>query len=145
MTIQGTVWFQEELRVETGGRGTYDITHDVAALVSQSKVRTGLCHIFIRHTSASLIISENADAEVHRDLERFMTRLAPDGHPDYRHNSEGPDDMAAHIRSCLTEVTLQVPIAKHALALGIWQSLYLWEHRLRPHSRLVVVTVTGVG
>ena len=120
------------------------ITRDVTALVGRSEVRTGLCHIFIRHTSASLMLCENAAVEVREDLEGLMQRIAPDGDPSYRHDDEGPDDMAAHIRTVLNDVSLQMPVSKERLLLGTWQGIYLWEHRLQAHQRHVVVTVAGV-
>ena len=144
MLTPETVWFQDELQVRTEGRGTCDITRDVRALVGRSEVRTGLCHIFIRHTSASLMLCENAAVEVRGDLESFMHRIAPDGDTSYRHHDEGPDDMAAHIRTVLTDVSLQIPVSNEQLLLGTWQGIYLWEHRLQAHQRHVVVTVAGV-
>ena len=124
-------------------RATLDITADVAAAVRASGVRTGLAHVFVQHTSCSLLITENADPDVRRDLETLFARLAPDGDPAYRHDLEGDDDMAAHARSVLTEVSLNIPFADGRLLLGTWQGLYLWEHRSRPHERRVVVTVVG--
>ena len=144
MLTPETVWFQDELQVRTEGRGTCDITRDVTALAGRSEMRTGLCHIFIRHTSASLMLCENAAVEVREDLEGLMQRIAPDGDPSYRHDDEGPDDMAAHIRTVLTDVSLQIPVSKERLLLGTWQGIYLWEHRLHAHQRQVVVTVAGV-
>ena len=144
MLTPETVWFQDELQVRTEGRGTCDITRDVRTLVGRSEVRTGLCHIFIRHTSASLMLCENAAVEVRGDLESFMQRIAPDGDTSYRHHDEGPDDMAAHIRTVLTDVSLQIPVSNEQLLLGTWQGIYLWEHRLQAHQRHVVVTVAGV-
>ena len=144
MLTPETVWFQDELQVRTEGRGTCDITRDVRTLVGRSEVRTGLCHIFIRHTSASLMLCENAAVEVRGDLEGFMQRIVPDGDTSYRHHDEGPDDMAAHIRTVLTDVSLQIPVSNEQLLLGTWQGIYLWEHRLQAHQRHVVVTVAGV-
>ncbi len=132
-----------ELDVPTRGRGFYDITCDVAALVERSGFRTGLATLHIAHTSASLLIQENADPEVRRDLERFFTRLVPDGDPQFRHTCEGADDMPAHVRTALTCVNLSVPIRDSALALGTWQGIYLWEHRTAPHLRAVVVHLLG--
>lgn len=106
-----------------------------------SNVNSGLCHVFIRHTSASLLITENADPDVRHDLERFMSRLAPDGDPAWIHSMEGPDDMPAHIRSVLTCSELTIPIREHRLALGTWQGAYLWEHRTRAHRRRIDVTI----
>lgn len=124
-------------------RGLRAITREVAAVVADSGVETGLCHVFLHHTSASLIIQENADPDVQRDLEAFMARLVPDGDALYRHTAEGPDDMPAHVRSVLTASSLTVPVTGGRLALGVWQGLYLWEHRLRGGARRLTVTVQG--
>lgn len=132
-----------ELTVATKGRGTYDITRDVAAIVSASTARNGLATVFIHHTSASLIICENADPSVRRDLEAFAARLVPDGDRMFTHDAEGDDDMPAHVRSILTQTSIGVPITNGKLSLGTWQGLYLWEHRTSPHRRLVSVTVIG--
>jgi secondary thiamine-phosphate synthase enzyme len=132
-----------ELTVATKGRGTYDITGDVAAILTGCKVRDGLATVFIHHTSASLIISENADPTVRRDLEAFAARLVPDGDKLFHHNDEGPDDMPAHVRSVLTQTSIGIPIARGQLNLGTWQGLYVWEHRTAPHHRRVTVTVIG--
>jgi secondary thiamine-phosphate synthase enzyme len=137
------VTFQDSFSIQTRGRGFEPITDRVAAIVAKSRVRVGLCNVFTQHTSASLLITENADPAVRRDLERFMQRVAPDGSPEYEHDTEGPDDMPAHIRSVLTAATLSVPIAGGALQLGTWQGIYLWEHRQVPHRRQVLVTVVG--
>lgn len=134
---------QVELAVETRGRGTYEISDRVAAIVRDAGVTTGLCHLFIAHTSASLIICENADPDVRRDLERFFDDLAPDGDPRFVHTAEGPDDMPSHVRSVLTRSDLSVPIRGGRLALGTWQGIYVFEHRLAPHRRRVLVTVHG--
>lgn len=135
--------FQAEITIETGGRGSYDITERVAAAVRDAGVATGLCHVFITHTSASLMISENADPDVRRDLETFMGDLAPDGDPRFVHTAEGPDDMSAHVRSVLTSTDLTIPIRRNRLGLGTWQGIYLWEHRLHAQRRRVLVTVQG--
>ncbi len=135
--------FQDELVVETRGRGSVDITGRVAAAVDASDVDDGLCHLFIRHTSASLIVNENADPAVLQDLETFMRDLVPDGDPRFRHTAEGPDDMPAHIRSILTQTDLSIPVRGGRLALGTWQGIYLWEHRSAPHRRSVLVSVQG--
>ncbi|MBA3538296.1 MAG: YjbQ family protein [Deltaproteobacteria bacterium] len=132
-----------ELSVGTRARGTYDITRDVARVVSASGVRDGLATVFIHHTSASLIVCENADPSVRRDLETFAARLVPDGDPAFTHDAEGPDDMPAHVRSVLTQTSIGIPVERGKLALGTWQGLYLWEHRLVPHERRVTVTVIG--
>ena len=134
---------QDSLTVQTDGRGAYDLSHDVQRLVRQSGVATGICHVFIRHTSASLMISENADPAVLRDLETFMARNVPDGDPMFTHTAEGPDDMPAHVRSVLTQSDLSIPVSDGRCALGTWQGIYLWEHRHAPHTRQVVVTVNG--
>lgn len=134
---------QSELAFSTTGRGTRDITDDVARAVRQSGVQTGLAHVFVQHTSCSLTITENADPDVRRDLETIIGRLAPDGDRAYRHDAEGPDDMAAHARTVLTETSLTVPVGGGRLLLGTWQGIYLWEHRSAPHRRKVVVTIIG--
>jgi secondary thiamine-phosphate synthase enzyme len=134
---------QQTLTFRTAGRGTTDITAEVARAVRASGVHTGLCHLFLQHTSASLILCENAAPAVRRDLETIFTRLAPDGDPAYRHDDEGPDDMAAHARSVLAGVSLHIPVADGRLALGAWQGVYLWEHRAAAHTRSVVVTLIG--
>jgi secondary thiamine-phosphate synthase enzyme len=137
------VTLQETVIVSTRGRGFESITERVASIVAKAQLATGLCNVFTSHTSASLVITENADSAVRRDLERFMQRIAPDGSSDYEHDTEGPDDMPAHIRSVLTNATLVVPIARGELQLGTWQGIYLWEHRHAGHRREVVVTVMG--
>jgi secondary thiamine-phosphate synthase enzyme len=134
---------QSEIRVDTRGRGTYDFTRDVQEAVRESGVRTGLCHLFIRHTSASMMLCENADPGVRRDLETFMSRQVPDGDPMFTHTAEGPDDMPAHVRSILTQSDLNIPVRDGRCALGTWQGVYLWEHRTAPHARRVIVTVQG--
>ncbi|NIP72427.1 MAG: YjbQ family protein [Gammaproteobacteria bacterium] len=135
--------FQRELSLRTGGRGSYEITDRVQALVAQSGVHLGLCHVFVHHTSASLMLCENADPGVRGDLERFMARLVPDGDPMFEHATEGPDDMPAHVRSVLTQSELTVPVIEGRCALGTWQGIYLWEHRSAPHRRTVTVTIHG--
>jgi secondary thiamine-phosphate synthase enzyme len=132
-----------EISVETRARGTYDITRGVADEVRKSCVREGLATVFIHHTSASLIISENADPTVRRDLEAFAAKLVPDGDPLFEHDDEGPDDMPAHVRTVLTQTSIGIPIAGGALALGTWQGIYVWEHRTAPHRRRVTVTIIG--
>ncbi|HSN28570.1 MAG TPA: secondary thiamine-phosphate synthase enzyme YjbQ [Kofleriaceae bacterium] len=127
----------------THGRGTYDVTRDVAKIVGASHARLGLATVFIHHTSASLIICENADPTVREDLERFAARLVPDGDRLFEHDDEGPDDMPAHVRSVLTQTSIGIPIVDGRLALGTWQGLYLWEHRTAPHSRKVTVMIVG--
>ena len=133
--------FQTEIEVATTGRGTYELTKRVADAVRASRVATGLCHVFTTHTSASLMICENADPDVRRDLETFMAGIAPDGDPRFVHTAEGPDDMPAHVRSVLTTSDLTIPIAHGALALGTWQGVYLWEHRRHGHVRRVLITI----
>jgi secondary thiamine-phosphate synthase enzyme len=134
---------QAEIEVRTAGRGTYDLTADVQAAVRDSGIRSGLCSVFIRHTSASLMLCENADPAVLRDLEAFMSRTVPDGDPLFTHTAEGPDDMPAHVRSVLTHADLNLPVRGGRCDLGTWQGVYLWEHRTRPHSRRVTVTING--
>jgi secondary thiamine-phosphate synthase enzyme len=134
---------QKILSFDTRGRGTTDITREVERVVAASGVKKGLCNVFLQHTSASLILCENADRTVRQDLEMLMARLAPDGDPEYRHDTEGPDDMAAHARSVLTSNSLSIPVADGKMMLGTWQGIYLWEHRLEPHHRQVIVTVQG--
>lgn len=134
---------QSILTFSTAGRGTRDITDDVAAVVAASRIDCGLAHVFVQHTSCSLLLTENADPDVRRDLETIVARLAPDGDPAYRHDAEGPDDMSAHGRSMLTDTGLSVPVGGGRLLLGTWQGIYLWEHRTAPHRRKVVVTVLG--
>lgn len=134
---------QHELRVSTAGRGTYDISRDVQRAVADSGVDFGLCHVFICHTSASLMLCENADPSVMRDLETFMARQVPDGDPMFTHTAEGPDDMPAHIRSILTQSDLNLPVRDGRCALGTWQGIYLWEHRRSAHTRRVLLTVQG--
>jgi len=134
---------QRELTVQTHGRGTYELTQEVERTVQESGIRHGLCNVFVQHTSASLMLCENADPQVRRDLETFMGRLAPDGDPMFRHVAEGPDDMPAHVRSVLTQSTLTIPISDRRCLFGTWQGLYLWEHRQRPHRRRCTITVYG--
>jgi secondary thiamine-phosphate synthase enzyme len=134
---------QQTLSIRTRGRGTLEITAELARVVAASGVRTGLCSVFLQHTSASLLLTENADPVVRRDLETILARLAPDADPAYAHDTEGPDDMAAHARSVLTGNSLALPVTEGQLALGTWQSVYLWEHRRAAHARRLVVTVVG--
>ncbi|MGK3963539.1 secondary thiamine-phosphate synthase enzyme YjbQ [Sorangium sp. So ce136] len=137
-----TTIVQRTLEVRTSGRGFVDITREVARVVAAAGVDVGLCAVFLQHTSASLVIQENADPAVLRDLERWMSRLAPEGR-DYEHDDEGPDDMPGHLRSAVTRSSEVIPVSSGRLALGTWQALYVWEHRSSPHVRRVVVTVTG--
>jgi secondary thiamine-phosphate synthase enzyme len=131
------------LTFNTRGRGTTDVTRNVQEAVRASGIRSGLCHLFLQHTSASLILCENADPDVRRDLETLFARLAPDGDPAYVHDTEGPDDMAAHARTVLTSNSLTLPVSDGQLALGTWQGVYLWEHRTQGHERCLIVTVQG--
>ncbi|MGX4642570.1 secondary thiamine-phosphate synthase enzyme YjbQ [Massilia sp. SYSU DXS3249] len=135
--------YQAILHFPTRGRGTQDITREVAEVVAGSGVQCGLAQVFVQHTSCSLTITENADPDVRRDLDMVLNRLAPDGDPAYRHDDEGPDDMAAHVRNVLTDTAVTVPVGGGRLLLGTWQGIYLWEHRTAPHRRSVVVTVIG--
>lgn len=132
-----------ELTFATRGRGFTDLTGAVAELVAGGGFQTGLATLHLQHTSASLLIQENADPEVRRDLERFFSRLAPDGDALFQHTAEGGDDMPAHVRTALTTVNLSIPIAGGRLALGTWQGIYLWEHRAAPHRRRVTVHLLG--
>ncbi|MCU7875242.1 MAG: secondary thiamine-phosphate synthase enzyme YjbQ [Candidatus Thiodiazotropha sp. (ex Lucinoma borealis)] len=134
---------QERVQIQTQGRNTYDITNRVVEVISQAGFTTGICQLFIQHTSASLILCENADPTVRSDLERIMARLVPDGDPLFDHTMEGPDDMPAHIRSILTKMDLSIPIRQGRPALGTWQGIYLWEHRTHPHQRHVMITLYG--
>lgn len=134
---------QEILNFATRGRGTSNITRPVAQLIQQSGIRRGICQLFIQHTSASLILCENADPDVRSDLERFMARLVKDGDPIFSHTMEGPDDMSAHIRSILTKMDLSFPIIDGQPGLGTWQGIYLYEHRTHAHHRQVTVTLYG--
>lgn len=129
------------IEMDTPGRGLIDLTNQVREFIGSLDVDAGLCHLFLHHTSASLVVCENADQLVMQDLECFMSRLIPDGDPMCSHVDEGPDDMPSHIRTILTQSTLCVPITDGKLALGRWQGLYLWEHRLKPHHRKVTVTI----
>jgi secondary thiamine-phosphate synthase enzyme len=135
--------FQESFTVATRGRGSYSITEAVQERVSRSGVSTGLCNVFIHHTSASLILCENADPDVRADLERFMGRLVPDGDPLFEHTAEGADDMPAHVRNILTASELTLPVTRLRCGLGTWQGVYLWEHRTAGYQRRVTVTVYG--
>jgi len=131
------------LSLETRGRGLVDFTRTVTAWVAQGGFETGLLTLFVRHTSASLLVQENADPYVRADLDRFFARLVPDGDALYRHQDEGPDDMPAHVRTALTAVSLTIPLAGGRLVLGTWQGIYLWEHRLGPHRREVAAHLLG--
>ncbi len=132
-----------KLSIATRGRGTYEITRDVAEVVHASGARDGLATVFVHHTSASLIVCENADPSVRRDLEAFVARLVPDGDPLFTHTAEGDDDMPAHVRTVLTQTSIGIPIEAGKLALGTWQGLFLWEHRTSPHTRSVTVAISS--
>lgn len=131
---------QEILGFTTRGRGFVNITHTINEKISKSTFKIGLCNLFLHHTSASLLICENADPLVLSDLEAFMQRLTPDGDPLYQHTAEGPDDMPAHVRTILTQTSITIPITDHALALGTWQGVFLWEHRLQSLTRKLTLT-----
>nr|WP_216627290.1 secondary thiamine-phosphate synthase enzyme YjbQ [Corallococcus exercitus] len=131
------------MTVSTRGRGLVDITGEVQKAVKGTGIREGLCTLFLHHTSASLLISENADPVVQRDLEAFFSRLVKDGDPLFQHDAEGPDDMPAHVRTVLTQVSLSVPVKDGEADLGTWQGVYVWEHRTSPHRRRVTVSVLG--
>jgi secondary thiamine-phosphate synthase enzyme len=135
--------YQQTLTLETNGPGLIEFTDETAQIVAASGIATGVAHVFCRHTSASLLIQENADPDVQRDLVAFFKRLVPDGDPLFIHRAEGPDDMPAHVKSALMQSTLTIPIAKGRLMLGTWQGIYLFEHRRQPHTRSVVVHVVG--
>ena len=137
------MYHARELTVSTRGRGFHDITAEVSQAVADSGARQGLCTVFLHHTSASLILCENADPAVRRDLESFFARLVKDGDPLFQHDAEGPDDMPAHVRTVLTQNSLSIPIQNGTVDLGTWQGLYVWEHRTAPHRRRVTVSVLG--
>lgn len=134
---------QQIIELPRRGRGLHDITNDIAAVVAAASVSVGLCHVFLQHTSASLVIQENADPDVQHDLQDWFERAVIDGDPRFQHVDEGEDDMSAHVRTALTQTSLSVPVAQGRLLLGTWQAIYLYEHRLRSHARRVVVTVHG--
>ena|ERR1041385_493129 len=134
---------QKEFRITTRGRGFYEITDEVERWLSSAQITTGLLTLHLRHTSASLLIQENADPDVRRDLEAFFSRLAPDGDPLFIHTTEGVDDMPAHVRTALTAVNLSVPVSSGRMVLGTWQGIYVWEHRRSSHSRIVVAHLVG--
>jgi secondary thiamine-phosphate synthase enzyme len=134
---------QEILSISPSGKGLHEVTREVNRVVATSEVQTGLCHVFLAHTSASLVIQENADPSARGDLEGWFDRAVPEGDPAYRHTAEGPDDMPSHIRSALTSTSETIPVVGGALALGTWQGLYLFEHRRRPGRRRLIVHVWG--
>lgn len=131
------------IEVSTRKRGLYDVTHQLARWLEQASARDGLCVVFLQHTSASLVVQENADPDVRADLERFFARLVPDGDPLFRHTAEGPDDMPAHVRAALTATQLSVPVVGGRLQLGTWQAVYVYEHRLEPHRRRLALHYLG--
>lgn len=133
---------RETLEIRTPGRRLIEISADVEAVVRRAGIEGGMCNVFIRHTSASLLITENADPDVLRDLETWMSEAVRDGDPRFRHTAEGPDDMSAHVRALLTQTSLTIPIIDCRPALGTWQGIFLWEHRAQPHTRTLLVSVT---
>ncbi len=135
--------YQQAFRLKTTGKALHKVTNKIEQIVAESGIEMGLCTVFVRHTSASLIIQENADPDVLQDLSNFMARLVPEDPMRYIHNAEGADDMPAHIRSVLTKTSEQIPIAGGRLVLGTWQGIYLWEHRQRSHQRELVVHISG--
>ncbi len=135
--------YRESFRVVTDGRGTYPVTDEIARVVQRSGADTGLCTIFLHHTSASLILCENADPSVRRDLDAFFARLVPDGDPLFTHTAEGPDDMPSHVRTILTQNSLSVPVEGGQLDLGTWQGVYVWEHRAQGHRRRLSITIVS--
>lgn len=137
------MWSQSQKIISTRSRGSVEITELLNKVLVESAINAGLLHCFIQHTSASLMICENADPSVRQDLETVMSRLAPDGDPEFHHRDEGPDDMPAHIRSILTQTELSIPVQDGRLALGIWQGVYLWEHRFAAHQRTIIITAHG--
>jgi len=137
------MYHAREVTVSTRGRGFHDITDEVRQAVADSGAAQGLCTVFLHHTSASLILCENADPDVRKDLESFFARLVKDGDPMFQHDAEGPDDMSAHVRTVLTQNSLSIPIKNGKVDLGTWQGLYVWEHRTAPHRRRVTVSVLG--
>ena len=134
---------QQQLTFHTQARSTQNITQEVQNIVGESGIKIGTCHVFVQHTSASLMLCENADPNVRRDLETYMQHIVPDGDPMFLHQDEGPDDMSAHIRTVLTNPDLTMPVSGGKCDLGIWQGLYLWEHRTQRHNRKVILTVIG--
>lgn len=135
--------FQQQLNFHTQPRSTANISSDVQAVVAKSGIKIGTCHVFVQHTSASLMLCENADPDVRQDLETYMQHIVPDGDAMFLHQDEGPDDMSAHIRTVLTNPDLTMPVNAGQCDLGIWQGVYLWEHRMQRHNRKIIVTVMG--
>ncbi len=138
-------FYRAEVDVRTEGRGTYELTNHVQSKLGTTGIVDGICNLFIHHTSASLMITENADPAVLRDLERWVSRLVPDGDALFEHRAEGPDDMPAHVRTLLTQTSLTIPVVKGELALGTWQGIYVWEHRTSPHRRRVSLSCFGTS
>jgi secondary thiamine-phosphate synthase enzyme len=139
------MFHSQSFTIATRGRETRDITEMVEEIVNKSGIARGLCHVFLHHTSASLIFCENADPSVRTDLERYFARLVPDGDPLFRHTAEGPDDMPAHVRTILTQNSLSIPVSDGRCDLGTWQGIFLWEHRTSPHRRRITVTIVGMA
>lgn len=135
--------FQQTLNFHTEGRGSVNISSQLNAIVSTSGISTGIANIFVRHTSASLILCENADPTVRRDLEAFMSKVTPDGDPLYQHTDEGPDDMSAHVRTVLTDSSLSIPFTNGQFLLGTWQGIFLWEHRTQAQNRQIIISLYG--
>ena len=133
--------FSRKIQIQTKGRGSYNVSRDIQQVVAQSGLEEGLCHIFIHHTSASLILCENADPDVRADLERYMAHLVKDGDPMFAHQDEGKDDMAAHIRTILTSSSLTIPVANGRCDLGTWQGVFVWEHRYDDYQRTLTISV----
>lgn len=134
---------QQILTFQTKARQTLNISSAIEQIIADSGIKTGICQVFIHHTSASLIITENADPDVRHDLEGFMKKLVKDGDPDYLHDTEGPDDMSAHIRTILTDTSINIPVTGGHSGLGTWQGIFIWEHRAYAHQRKITATVTG--
>ena len=134
---------QQKLRFSTTKRGTYNITQQITDAIGNSGIKDGICHLFIQHTSASLILCENADKTVREDLNAYMEKLVKDGDSAYKHKDEGSDDMAAHIRTVLTQSSLSIPVHKGRCDLGMWQGIFLWEHRTNAHKRNIALTIMG--
>ena len=145
LAIAPTLLMHETIAIETAGQGLHEITDRIAPIVASGSVHSGVCTVFVQHTSASLLIQENADPSARRDLEQWIQRHVPEGDPAFTHTAEGPDDMPAHIRAALTATSLTIPIIDRRLALGTWQGVYLWEHRHRPHRRQIIVSLIGSG
>lgn len=136
--------FQKEALFKSSNRGTYNITQKINSAVSESGIQSGVCHVFIQHTSASLMITENADPTVREDIEYWMQKNIIDGDPNYRHNYEGDDDMSGHIRSMITSTSQTIPVTNNQLNLGTWQGLFLYEHRTGRFDRKIIITIHGV-